>query len=271
MPQQYMLKGNLIYENDTRVKFDYRLKLLIQKLHTEYPNIINKLNIDDYDVLQDAQKFIRNYYFINQQEINIAGRLTKQYESCPEYFSLLCATVADLTKCENWNDIWKQYTFTFDENNRYSKIGNMYEFVNYDPKFDVKQSVICMCYHWCCAENMSIITNRNTKFKLLIACDCLEKTGIISSYEFKKKARLNDRYAKIIYDKEIIKQTKLSLQEKWVNLVNTYIEKIKDYKCCCDCKQLIIEKGSFKTRCSPCHHKEKTKDIKPKCLLVFKK
>lgn len=251
-----MLKRNDFYNNNTRVKFDYRLKLLIQKLHTEHPNIINKLNIDDYDVLQDAQKFIRNYYFINQQEINIAGRLTKQYESCPDYFALLCAVVADLTKCENWEDVWKQYAFSFDENNRYSE--NIFEFVNYDPNFDVKQHVFCMCSHWCCAENMSIITNRNTKFKLLIACDCLEKTGIISSYEFKKKARLHDRYAKIIYDKEMIKTNELLLEQQR----KEYEQKLKEYKLCYDCEQPIIKIGSFKTRCGSCHYKFKNKDNK---------
>jgi len=268
-----MLQGNLIYENNTRVTFDYRLKLLIQKIHTEYPKIINKLKIDDYDVLQDAQKFIRNYYFDNQQEINIAGRLTKIYESCPDYFALLCATVADLTKCENWNDVWKQYAFTFDENNRLSRIGNMYEFVNYDPTFDIKQTVNCMCSHWCCAENMSIITNRNTKLKLFIACDCLEKTGIISLYEFKKKARLNDRYAKIIYDKEIIKTAKLSLKQKWAKMVSTYEQKIKDYRHCIICEQLTIKKiePSYKRKCVSCYVNDNSTLKINKCYLTFKK
>jgi hypothetical protein len=254
-----MQKGNDCYENNTRVKFDYRLKLLIQKLHTDHSDVINKLKSYDYNILQDAQKFIRNYFFINQQEINIAGRLTKNAESMPEYFSLLCAVVSDLTKCENWREIWQQYVI------------GVYKYAIYPDNFDVKETVICMCSHTCCAENMVIIPNICTNLHLYIACVCITKTGIVSQYEFKTKRRLNDRYAKIIYDKEILKQTKLSLQEKWVDLVSRYTEKIKKYKLCCDCEQLIIEIGSFKKRCGLCHHIEKTKDIKPKCLLVFKK
>jgi hypothetical protein len=91
------------YENNTRVVFDYNLKLLVQKLHKEHSLIIEKLKSYDYIILQESQLFIREYFRINQKELNIKGRLTKGLESCPDYFALLCAVVSDLTKCQNWN------------------------------------------------------------------------------------------------------------------------------------------------------------------------
>jgi len=255
-----MQQGNDCYENNTRVKFDYMLKLSIQKLHREHPNIIEKLKSYDYDTLQEAQLFIRNYFMINQKEINIAGILTKKPQSCPDYFALLCAVVSDLTKCENWREVWQQY------------VVGVYKYVSYPENFEPKEKVYCMCSHNCIAENMAILPHQYTNLNLYIACDCIAKTGIISSYEFKKKAKTNDKYAKIIYDREILRTTKKTLKQKWTNMINTYIEKLKDYRHCIICEQLTIKKTepSYKRKCVSCYVNENSIYKQHKCLLVYK-
>jgi hypothetical protein len=258
-----MEQGKDFYENNTRIVFDYNLKLLVQQLHREHPHIIEKLKSYDYDMLQEAQLFIREYFLVNQKEINIAGRLTKKPESCPDYFALLCAVVSDLTKCENWREVWQQY------------VTGVYKYAQYPVVFDIEEKVLCMCSHLCKAENMAIIPNQYTNLNLYIACDCIAKTGIINSYEFKKKAKMNDRYAEIMVKREYLKKVKKSLEQKWSNIVNLYTEKIKTHKRCLDCTELKIEKGSFKTRCYICYENYQIKNNKkpPKgvCFLKMKK
>ena len=140
-----------------------------------------------------------------------------------------------------------------------------------------------MCSQYLCkAENMAIIPHQYTNLNLYIACNCIAKTGIINSYEFKKKAEMNDRYAKIIYEREQQRQ-QLKEQEKIQEQQRKEQEqKIKDYDPCMDCGKLEIHKSKshWCFRCTPCfkifqqggEEKEK-KTVLPEgvCFLKMKK
>lgn len=243
-------------KNNTRVVFDYKLKLLILKLHTEHKDLINSLKNDDYLMLQDTQYRIRDYFVLHQNELNIAGILKHHYICCPDFFALLCAVISDINSCENWDDVWLQLTKSNKENQTlYDSSGNLFEYVNYEEDLNTKIIIKCMCSHLCCPENMSIITNTYTNLRVLIACDCLEKTGIISSYEFKKKSKLNDTYEKIMFNKANAKLKKQSYDIKWINVVKKYIETKNKYRFCDGCGILNINKNenSYIKKCKQCY------------------
>jgi hypothetical protein len=253
------------YTNNTRVVFDNRLRLCLMNIPSQ---ILNNLRINDYEVLQKTQKELREYLVKHQNEFNIAGRLKHSYENCPDFYALLCAVIADLSKCETWEDVYSQFTQSVKGDNTlydssYNELYNKFEFCKYGDNYDPKIQVVCMCSHLCCPENMSIITNPYTKLKSLIACDCLEKTGIITSYQFKKKIKQNDAYAKIVVKKQIEKEKMKQTTYRWEKLVSEYVDKSNTTRKCMECQTLSILKTEpvWKTKCLNCYLKPKTSGI----------
>ena len=221
------------YFNDTRIEFDNNLKRCILNM----PNDLkNRLLMDNYVDIQPAQQEIRDYFVKNQSEINIKGRLTFKYDSCPDFYALLSASIADLSICNNWDDVFLQF-----KQSNYKQ--HHLQLINYPKNISYKDVMTCMCSHKCSPENMSVVTNKFTGLNVLIACDCLEKTGIISSYEFKKKVRKNDRYAKFIVEKAYEKERQKNVDYRWKKLISNYIEKIETHRRCNRCEKLAIEKS----------------------------
>lgn len=245
--------------NQTSIRFDYNLKLLILKLRHEHSSLIHCLTSFNHDVLQDAQIEIRDYFFKHQNELNIAGRLTKTYESCSDYFALLCANVCDLSKCESWDDVFEQFRFT------------EISFCNFgdDPSMN---SLICMCSHFCKPFNMSIFCNKHTNYNALIACDCLTKTGIMNKNEFKKKSKKNESYAKLMYKFEVEKNKKKSSVEKWESMVKKYVDAKENYRCCSKCgvRNIHESQGNYVTMCKPCYSDSISTLQKGTCYLRIK-
>ena len=200
------------YENNTRVTFDNNLKLCIMNIPSR---IMSNLKSDNYETLQETQKQIREYLVNHQREFNIAGILKHSYECCPDFYALLSAVTSDLSKCYTWDDVYNQFfsslsqtSTLYDSSN--NTLSSDFRLCNYGDDVNANIKITCMCSHLCSPENISIITNRYTELNCLIACDCLEKTGIINSYNFKKKVKQNDAYAKILLEKIIEKQKKIN-------------------------------------------------------------
>jgi hypothetical protein len=104
---------------------------------------------------------------------------------------------------------------------------------------------------------------------LLIACDCLAKTGITSSYEFKKKTKQNDGYAKIIFRRQLEKEKRKNVVYRWEQIVSTYLDKRDKFRKCVECDVLSILKTDpdWKKKCVECYY---NKTQIGKCLLKYK-
>ena len=242
------------YDNNTRVTFDYKLKLCIMNMPTEMKRNLESM---DYLTLQEAQKEIRDYFLTHQNEFNIAGRLTESNHSCPDYYALLSAVTSDLSICESWDDVYKQFVSSFYHEETLNGGNSNFSLCNYGDDYDHTKEITCMCRHLCSPENMSIVSNDYTGFNALIACDCLEKTGIISSYQFKKKIKQSDCYAKILVKKEIEKQKQKNYINKWEKLVSMCLEKNETSRKCIECGILSIFKTEphWKKKCLNCYIK----------------
>jgi hypothetical protein len=147
------------YLNDTRVEFDFRLKLCILNMPKE---LKCELLSENPESLEDTQVRLREYFVNHQNEFNIAGRLKHSYECCPDFYALLIATVSDLSKCETWEDVFNQ--INIDEQVK-DGMGNqvLYKLCEYEDDYDIDIKNICICSHTCKPENVSIITNPFTK------------------------------------------------------------------------------------------------------------
>jgi hypothetical protein len=232
----------------------------------------NNLKTMDYNCLQETQQKLREYFVTHQNEFNIAGVLKHSYVNCSDFYALICSVTCDLSICETWKDVYNQYKSSLHHKETlYDASNNLlyrdFTLCNYDDDYDPKQKIVCMCGHNCCPENMSIITNKYTGLNALIACDCLEKTGIITSYEFKKKIKKNDGYAKILVKKELEKQKMNNKIYRWEKLVSKCVE-LQDKRICEECGILSIEKTApiWKKKCLSCHYKKNT----GVCLLINK-
>lgn len=247
------------YNNNTRVVFDYNLKLCIMNIPID---LIEQLKTFDYVSLQDTQRQLREYFVSHQNEFNIAGRLTLSYECCPDFYALISAVIADLSMCDTWNDVYEQFVSSLKKDetlygeSKNNNNNNNFKLCDYGDDYNEKEKIICMCSHVCCPENMSIITNKYTGLNALIACDCLEKTGIINSYEFKKKVKKNDCYSKILVKKELEKQKLKNNIYKWEKMVLQCLEKNATYRKCAKCGVLSILKNEplWKKKCCNCYY-----------------
>jgi hypothetical protein len=208
-----------------------------------------------YCVLEGVQEEIRTYFIQHQKEFNII-KMDKEGDRViplnrkPDFFALLCATVADLSLCKNWKDVYNQL------NDGKVKSEN-YKFCDYgDGEIAELDALQCMCSHYCCPENMSIITNPYTGLNAFIACDCLQKTGIISSYQFKKNAQLNSSYKKMIKRREKKNKCKKCIEEM----------KKKCRECAqCGTFNILKTEPAWKKKCLLCHTGTGT----GKCLLTL--
>ena len=230
--------------NKTRILFDYKLKLLILNFRQTYKEEMVKFSLNSYLLLIEAQAVARQYFYDHQQELNIAGRLTNSSGSMPDYYALMRALIVDLELCNSWEDVTKQILFK-----------STWNYCNFNSTDEYVDNIQCACSHFCCPENMSILENSLTNMHLLIACDCLTKTGITTAYEFKKKRKDNDAYAKIIYNKTLQKQTKQSVTKKWEQLVIKCINVKQTKRLCnaCGVYSIDIKEPLWKVKCVACY------------------
>lgn len=224
--------------NITRIEFDDKLKQCVANMPT---HLIDDLADISYCKLHIGQERIRKYFIEHENELTMKGHLAEYHNSSfGDFFALLCATIADLSQCKSWKDVYEQFSEARDD-----AIKENLQFCEYGEG-DVAdmEDLNCMCSHHCHPENMAIITNPHTGLNAFVACDCIDKLHIINSYQFKKLAKLNKSYKKMIERRE-----KVNLQKKEMK------EKIEKYRKCVQCGQLTILKNdpTWKKKCVKCY------------------
>ena len=190
-----------IYINQTNICFNDKLKECIYLFRSENPNgAISILrngstNDENIEMINKAQADIRKWFANNQWRIDINSYLSVEIKSFqhPDYYALLNAVVVDLDQCENWDDVYKQINEAITNNN--ANLSQTMSFLDLGDFDETKEfQYKCLCGHSCKNENLALIKNPFTKLHLLVACDCITKTGIISKNEFKKRAEQNNSF-----------------------------------------------------------------------------
>lgn len=174
------------YENNTRIKFNNKLKKFINNIKQKYPNIMTSFMYED--LLEDQEK-LRLILLENQNEIDICGYINTKSQSMPDYFAFICAYINDLSNCNNWNDITNVMIDTHINNSTDGSLNNIL-FPEYDDDIDCsKKQVQCCCSQNCYPDSLTILSNPITNLNLLIACSCITKTGIVNNYKTLEKLK----------------------------------------------------------------------------------
>ena len=119
----------------------------------------------------------------------------------------------------------------------------------------------CICsYHR--LKKIFVVQNKYSKIEIQVGSECITKYKLLSKQELQKFKEAEKEYNR--KQREQLKQLEKQRKE--------WEEKLKYYRHCSKCEQLtVIKSAPINFICYTCYDKEKTKDIKPKCLLTFKK
>jgi len=207
------------YENKTIVKFDDKLKQLVADLIQENPKYcITDLKDSNMELLEEAQHVIREYFKYNRDKLTLTETTSFHY---PDYYALLMAVVADLSKCSTWDNVFDQVP---------KNHNNTLELYQELPEKDI---TYCACSHWCLDVNTALVMNPYTRMKLSLGSCCIEKTKILTKHEFRKMCLTNTIYYNKIQDrKEVLRR--------------------KKHKQCTDCLCWNIRKEKPDTKCDYC-------------------
>ena len=266
-------QNNINYINPTGILFDDKFKQFVDNLIETDPNgCISALKIahttdDNIKYLMKAQDIIRHYF---------KTKYPSHRFDYPDYFAVVVATASDLSKCNSWYDVGQQFVESATKGITYCANPEDFESKRHD--------YACLCSHWCSRKSLSIILNKHTDLSILVACDCITKTGIVTKSQFKKGAIEQANQVQIERDRieterkwkeyrdqierekiekernerEQIKRIRQKmLINKFINIVNQYNSVIKQkLKQCADCPIRCIEKwATTKIRCIPCFKK----------------
>jgi hypothetical protein len=282
-----------IYDNKTNICFNNKLKECIKLLREENPNgaisILRNGSTSDENIemINKAQMDIREWLVRNQWRIHMNSYLSRDIKSFqhPDYYALLNALAADLDQCESWEDVYKQIDEAIKNNS--ANLSQTMSFLNLGDFDEAKEfQYKCLCGHCCKNENLALIRNPFTGLHLLVACDCITKTGIISKYEFKKRAEQNHSF--YITQKKRAKLQKAAQQKlaEWayrysfwkmihtmIKIGREYSDRKKTHRSCLSCGKLNIEKTKPKKNidCVPCWITKQPVTVKSGVCLLLKK
>lgn len=235
------------YVNPTKILFNDEFKKQVQELINENPNrcitslIDGSVDEENIQELIEAQKIIREWFM----EKKIISRSPHNY---PDHFAALNAIISDLSICQSWEDVFKQFNNSIVDHIRYVRCPEDEDDLD-QPKYT------CLCGHWCSRKNLAIIQNRESDLHLLIACDCITKTGIVTRSNFHKRAsevsneirqqRIKRRIQILNNAITIAYNYKKSIK-KFQQFILSYKEKRKKFKSCIRCGICNIEKWKTK-------------------------
>jgi hypothetical protein len=282
-----------IYDNKTNICFNNKLKECIKLLREENPNgaisILRNGSTSDENIemINKALIDIRKWFANNQRRIDMNSYLSVEIKSFqhPDYYALLTALVADLDQCESWEDVYNQVDKAIKENSaNLSETMSFLDLGDFDERKEFQYK--CLCGHNCKNENLALIKNPFTELHLLVACDCITKTGIISKYEFKKRAEQNHSF--YITQKKRAKLQKAAQQKlaEWayrysfwkmihtmIKIGREYSDRKKTHRSCLSCGKLNIEKTKPKKNidCVPCWISKQPVTVKSGVCLLLKK
>jgi len=280
MTDLYICEIGVTPINKTMVEFDDKLKICIEKIKFDFPELVNGLKTEKWEDLEETQKKIREIFITYQGMLTLHRKLTNANYSNAEMFVLTLSFVCDLSRCNDWFDIEKQYDIMRNRDKQSSSLQRHFtgttdiRLINFDTwDLDNETELLCCCGHECCPENLSILNNKFTGLNLMVACDCLYKVCDKSIgknnflKEFKQQRNTNQSYVRIIENKENKRKRKHDSEEKMICLFIRYIIRKKECRNCITCNELIVplDEPHWKKECIPCLRKEKNKVIK--CIL----
>jgi hypothetical protein len=244
-----MMEDNMAI-NKTRIIFDSKFKGFINKLKFENDEILKQTNTYNYQVIENIQKQIREWVIKSQQCLTLCwadkkNKIDYGANSMPDFFVIFISLLVDLENCHNWNEVYEQFRKLKD-----NKIIIDFEVDMSDNLLEDENLIIskCLCGHECLFKHMALLSNNKTEIKLWIACDCCEKTGIMTKTEFVKRVR-----------------------QARPKIMRAYKEKQleKKFRRCSDCNELKIpnEEPNWKTICKFCYFCKNTKLNEGICLL----
>jgi hypothetical protein len=246
--------------NKTRIIFNSKFKEFINKLKVENSAILNQTKTLNYNIVEEIQEEIRKWIIENQSYLTFCWnnqKIDKSPYSMPDFFVIFISLLVDLDKCYNWEDIYTEF-----KNMRDNKIIIDFTIDASDNLLEDDETLrtsSCLCSHKCLFKNMAFISNNISEIKLWIACDCCEKTGIMTKSEFQKRVReARPKIMKAYQEKKTIEKKKRKESE---------LEKI--YRRCNNCDELKVLhiEPSWKKLCGRCYFEKKHKEEIEICLL----
>jgi len=223
------------YLNPTIIVFDDKLKQVVTDLIQENPkHCITSLKCSNIGLLEEAQYTIRNYFVRNRPKLTLTDNVAFHY---PDYYALLMAVIAELTLCFSWDNVFDQVP---------KNHNNTLELYEELPEKDI---TYCACSHWCLDVNTALVMNPYTRMKLSLGSCCIEKTQILTKYEFRKMCISNT-----VYNDKIEKRKEALHRKK--------------HKQCSDCLCWNIRKEKPDTKCDYCLHLSQIRRCK-KCPTIL--
>lgn len=239
--------------DDSNIIFNENLKNFVSNFKMSNIELINQLHRDtSIDRFMVINKSIRDLFFKNKHLLD-----WEKYAkfNIHEYFIFFLCLSCDLSICNNWFDIEKQYDLMrYGDEFHYDVSGNSRDMsVSFFNLGEKSETVFCCCSHDCIAHNCSVLTNPHTNIGIFVACDCLTK--VCSDKEIRKKFKKmyekkkleNPSYVESIKrhesKKEIKKQKELEDQLK------------KENRQCDSCNNycIPINEPCWKKKCYSCY------------------
>jgi len=256
------------YIDDTLIYFNLKLKNFIKKFKIENIELISQLrsenSVEGFIYVQQKLRdlFQENTHFIDLKNAKDGYKLD-YYDN----FALMLCLVCDLSKCNDWCDIEKQYDLMRDNNGLERDTFNENQLNLCDLENYEKKTINCCCGHWVYGFNTSILTNPYTNLSLLIACHCLKKICSDKSKEVKKCFEKEQR-KNIVYVRLIIENEKKNFINNEAKKKRELEEKIKkENRECKSCKKycIPINEVEWKLTCYNCY------TLTGKCFIKLKK
>ena len=253
---------------ETLIIFNNNLKKIITEFKETYPEIISELNKNNtIDGFMNVNEIIRKLFDKKRHLLDRkTNEKTKLYKH--DYFVLFLCLACDLSLCNNWIDIEKQYDIMRYLNKRYETSHNLVDVSCCNIDED-RVYVKCCCSHICIAHNCFTITNPYTNIAIFVACDCLTK--VCSDKEIRKQIKKKVERMKLenpTYVVSIIKNEKLNEIKRESKKKQELEEKIRnENRECSSCKKycIPITEPNWKLKCYSCY------TLTGKCLIKIKK
>ena len=204
-------KTPIDYINLTNLVFDNHFKVFIRKAQREF--IVEKLEtteniISHYEIFQEQfRKYIKKNYKCKK---------TLVYQ---DIFAIALSWIADIEKCNNFNDV-------FNENNHSIQDLNILTFDGEEDDDIPETECVCGQTGYCINEN--IITNNITGKSIMVGSECVKKHKIINIDTFKDYMKKKNKQKKDQNQCRINRQNKIiELQRIKIAELDKKIEKQK--------------------------------------------
>lgn len=213
------------YLNETYIIFNNKWKQYIKKASLVFElnlyrvsDLYRGLDLGDCDVIEHfatIQERMRKYLNTNRQyDIGIKN-LRKQ-----ENFAFGVSMITNIDDCNNWMDVSAKFKIKQNYNREIiSTAENYYDETDYELD---ATNTNCLCNHSVSSTGAYRLTDLYTGKSIMLGCDCIAKTGVISKEELKILKQQQEIQKKL--RKERILNSKLTKKDKIRILKNTKLK-----------------------------------------------